>query len=150
MHDDRMQQALASTRMRAPRLVLPILVVVAALAAAGCGGDGDLPKLIATVGSADDPDAYEISLRTEDGAEITTTLPPGEYRLEIDDRSTIHNFHLYERDRGLDVASEIEGTGTQTTTVVFPEPASYIYVCDAHPDRMRETFSIHDRIRTEN
>jgi hypothetical protein len=118
--------------------------------AAGCGDGNQPPKLIGTLGTPDDPDAYEIHLTTEDGAEITTTLPPGEYRLEIDDRSTIHNFHLYERDDGVDVASEIAGTGTQTVTVVFPEPGSYIYACDAHPDRMRETFSIHDRIRTEN
>jgi hypothetical protein len=126
-----------------------LVALVLALAPAGCGGD-DLPTLTASVGSTDDPDAYEISLRAEDGEEITTTLPPGEYRLEIDDRSTIHNFHLYEREKGLDVASEIEGTGTETTTIVLPEPGSYIYACDAHPDRMRETFSIHDRIRTEN
>lgn len=120
------------------------------LASAGCGGVAATPKLIATVGSPDDPDAYEIHLTTEDGFEITTTLPPGEYELEIDDRSSIHSFHLYERDEGVDVASEIAGTGEETITVVFPEPASYVYECDAHPDRMRETFSIHDRIRTEN
>ena len=134
-----------------PRLTFAVVLTVVALSAAGCGGEGtELPKLIGTVGTTDDPDAYEISLRTEDGEEITTTLPPGEYQLEIDDRSTIHNFHLRARDGGLDVASEIDGTGTETTTIVLPEPGSYIYECDAHPDRMRETFSIHDRIRTEN
>ena len=135
--------------MRGARLALPVVLAVV-LASAGCGDGADTPKLVATVGSPDDSDAYEIHLTTEDGAEITTTLPPGEYRLEIDDRSTIHNFHLYERDEGLDVASEIAGTGKETITVVFPEPASYVFECDAHPDRMRETFSIHDRIRTEN
>ena len=136
--------------MRAFRLALPIALAAVAFAAAGCGEGTELPKLIGTIGSPDDPDAYEIHLTTEDGAEITTTLPPGEYRLEIDDQSAIHNFHLYERDAGLDVASAIPGTETETITVVFPEPGSYIYECDAHPGRMRETFSIHDRIRTEN
>jgi hypothetical protein len=135
--------------VRGARLTLPVALAVV-LATTGCGDGADTPTLIATVGSPDDPNAYEIHLTTEDGTEITTTLPPGEYRLEIDDRSTIHNFHLYERDEGLDVASEIARTGKETITVVFPEPGSYIYECDAHPDRMRETFSIHDRIRTEN
>ncbi len=79
--------------MRDLRLALPVGLAFAALAAAGCG-DGndegsattstaDVPRLIATVGSPDDPDAYEISLTTEDGEEITTVLPGGEYRLEI-------------------------------------------------------------------
>ena len=132
------------------RLALFAALTVVVVATAGCAGDTELPKLIGTVGSADDPDAYAISLRTEDGAEITTDLPPGRYLLEIDDPSTIHNFHLRERDGGLDAASEIAGTGTETITIVLPEPGSYIYACDAHPDRMRETFSIHDRIRTQN
>ena len=111
------------------RLALPIGLAFVALAAAGCGdGDNegsattstaDLLKLIGTVGSADDPDAYEISLRTEDGAEITTTLPPGEYTLEITDLSTMHNFHLDARYAGVDVATDVAGTGEKTAIVVL-------------------------------
>jgi hypothetical protein len=101
------------------RLPLPVVLAVVALAVIGCGDDEGsvtaetattgigatdaattetaatgLPKLIGTVGSTDDPDAHEISLRTEDGSEVTTTLPPRRYTLEINDLSTIHNFHL--------------------------------------------------------
>lgn len=110
----------------------------------------DLPKLIGTVGSADDPDAYEIRLRTEDGAEITTTLPPGEYTLEITDLSTMHNFHLDARYAGVDVATDVAGTGEKTAIVVLRDGESYIYACDAHPATMNVTFSIHGRIRTQN
>ena len=76
------------------RLALLIGLAVVALAAVGCGEDNDegspttaattetsttgLPKLLGVVGSTGDPDAYEISLTTEDGAEVTTVLPPGE------------------------------------------------------------------------
>jgi hypothetical protein len=134
--------------MRGP---LAIGLAAAALAAAGCGGnEDDLPKLIGTVGTADDPDAYEISLRTEDGEEVTTVLAGGEYRLEIEDLSTIHNFHLTPRVTGVELATEVEGTGEQTAVVTFKEPEAYIYFCDAHPARMEVTFSIHDRIRTQN
>lgn len=154
------------------RLALPIGLAVVAIAV-GCG-DGDdeepattveteataitttetsttgLPKLIGTVGSTDDPDAYEIHLTTEGGAEVTTTLPPGEYMLEINDPSTIHNFHLGGPRAAVDVATDVAGTGEKTAIVLLQEPESYIYVCDAHPTRMMVTFSIHGRIRTQN
>ena len=102
------------------------------------------------MGSTDDPDAYEISLTTEDGDEVTTVLAPGEYLLEINDLSTIHNFHLAARQTGGDLATEIAGTGERTAVVMLQEPEAYIYLCDAHPARMEATFSIHDRIRTQN
>ena len=159
--------------MRDIRLALPIGLAVVALAAVGCGdgNDGgsattvetvatgiattetsttDLPKLIGTVGSTDDPDAYEINLTTEDGAEVTTVLPPGEYTLEINDLSTIHNFHLGARRAGVDVATDVAGTGKKTTIVALQDEEAYIYACDAHPTTMNVTFSIHGRTRTQN
>jgi hypothetical protein len=145
--------------MRDLRLALSVGLTFAALAAAGCGNGNDegsatttadVPRLIATVGSPDDPDAFEIGLTTEDGEKVTTVLPPGEYVLEIADLSTIHNFHLGARYAGVDVATEVAGTGEKTTIVVLKDGESYIYACDAHPARMSVTFSIHDRIRTQN
>lgn len=146
--------------MRDIRLALPVLLAVVALAAVGCGDGNDegsattsapgLPKLIGSVGSTDDPDADEISLTTEDGAEVTTTLLPGEYLLEIADLSTIHNFHLDARYAGVEVATDVAGTGEKTAVVVLRDGESYIYLCDAHPATMNVTFSVHDRIRTQN
>ena len=159
--------------MREIRLALPTLLALVALAAVGCGNDGGgegsataetvatggamtgtsttgLPKLIGTVGSTNDPDAYEIHLTTGDGAEVTTVLPPGEYMLEINDLSTIHDFHLGGPRAAVDVATDVAGTGEKTAVVLLQEPESYIYFCDAHPARMNVTFSIHGRIRTHN
>ena len=158
--------------MRAIRSAVPIGLAVVALVAVGCGGnDGGsattgetvatdttttetsitgLPKLIGTVGSTDDPDAYQINLTTEDGAEVTTVLPPGKYMLEINDLSTIHNFHLGARRAGVDVATDVPGTGEKTTIVVLQDEEAYIYACDAHPATMNVTFSIHGPIRTQN
>jgi len=126
--------------MRDIRSALPIGLAVVVLAAVGCGDgtDGEpsagattgetstagLPKLVGRVGSTDDPETYEISLATEDGAEVTTILPPGRYLLEINDLSTIHNFHLSRRYGGLDVATEVTGTGKTKTVVVLPEAGS--------------------------
>jgi hypothetical protein len=117
---------------------------------AAAGTSRGARKLVGTVGSTQDPDAYEITLTTEDGVEVTTILPPGEYRLEINDLSTIHNFHLRGRYAGADVVTDVAGTGEKTAIVLLNEPESYIYSCDAHPARMKATFSIHDRIRTQN
>jgi hypothetical protein len=137
--------------MRGIRPALALGLAVVALAAAGCREAKDeLPTLIGTVGSTDDPDADEIGLRTEDGAKVTTILPPGEYRLELHDRSTVHNFHLRGRYGGADVATGVAGTGTTTAVVLLNEPESYEYFCDAHPAAIRETFSIHERIHTQN
>jgi hypothetical protein len=137
-------------RMALSRPPLRIGLAALALAAGGCGGDDELPKLIGTVGSPGDPDAYEISLRTEDGEEVTTVLAGGEYRIEIEDRSTVHSFHLTPRITGVELATEVAGTGEKTVVVTFKEPEAYIYFCDAHPASMEVTFSIHDRIRTQN
>jgi hypothetical protein len=154
--------------MRNIRLALPIGLAVVVLAAVGCGDGNDegsatpvetaatetsttgLPKLIGTVGSTDDPDAHEINLTTEDGAEVTTVLPPGEYILEINDPSTIHNFHLDARYAGVDVATDVEGTGEKTTIVMLQDGEAYIYACDVHPTTMNVTFSVHGPVRTQN
>jgi hypothetical protein len=145
--------------MRDIRSALSVGLAVVALAAVGCGGGSDEGsatattgprKLIGTVGSTDDPDAYEISLTTEEGTGVTTVLPPGEYLLEIRDLSTIHNFHLRARRSGVDVATEVAGTGEKTAVVVLQDGEAYVYACDAHPASMHVTFSIHSRIRTQN
>jgi hypothetical protein len=81
---------------------------------------------------------------------VTTVLAGGEYRLEINDPSTIHSFHLAARETGVDLATEVAGTGETTAVVNLQEPQAYIYFCDAHPTTMEVTFSIHDRIRTRS
>jgi hypothetical protein len=138
------------------RPALPILLGVVAFATAGCGGGTTttkasttrLPMLIATVGSAG------ITLRTEDGAEVTTRLRPGTYLLRIDDRSTVHNFHLGGALPGkkvaTDVASSVAGTGEKTTVILLRDHESYHYFCDAHPATMNVTFSVHGWPLTRN
>jgi hypothetical protein len=153
--------------MRHLRLAFPIAVAAVALASAGCG-DGDATtavptatettsdastkgptKLVGTVGSAADPDAYELTLASAGGAEVTTTLPPGRYALEIDDRSTIHSFHLAARNAAVELATGVAGTGRKSAVVLLRDGESYRYFCDAHPTAMNVTFSIHGRIRTQ-
>jgi plastocyanin len=83
------------------------------------------------VGTEESPDAFEISLVDEDGQPVTT-LPAGEYNIEVNDPTGIHNFHLSGGDGAVDektTPTEI----TETVWVVTFEPGDYRYICDPHP-----------------
>jgi plastocyanin len=145
--------------MRHTRLVVIVLgVALAAFALAGCGGDDDEAatdttatetettggteggtKLIGTVGTADDADAFSITLTTEDGAAVTS-LPAGSYTLEINDLSTIHNFHLT-GPGDVDVSSEVDEVEDEDYDVTL-EAGTYNYVCDPHSSSMKGSFEV--------
>lgn len=146
------------------RLAFGATLAAAALVLAGCGGGGGEAggtettatettttettatettpvagaKLVGRIGSPDSPDAFVITLTTEDGAAVTT-LAPGTYTLEVDDPSTIHNFHL--TGPGVDVATDVGGTGTESFTVTL-EAGSYHFQCDPHASTMNGDFQV--------
>jgi plastocyanin len=144
--------------MRRTLLVLLVGLAVAAFAVAGCGGDDDDgaatdtetttettdtgaaagEELYATVGSEDDPDAFVITLTTEDGADVTT-LSSGTYTIEVNDLADIHNFHL--TGPGVDETTSVAETGEQTWEVTF-EAGEYTYVCDPHAGTMNGSFEV--------
>lgn len=145
--------------MRKTRFVLVAALAALTLVAAGCGGDDEESatdttttetttttggtassgKLIGSVGTADDPDAFVIALTTEDGAAVTT-LPPGDYTLEIDDRSSMHNFHLT-GPGGVDVSSEVGEVEDEDYDVTL-EAGTYTFVCDPHSSSMNGRFEV--------
>jgi plastocyanin len=143
--------------MKRTLLVLVVGLAVAAFAVAGCGGDDDEAatdtetttettdtgaaageELYATVGSEDDPDAFVITLTTEDGADVTT-LSPGTYTIEVDDKSDIHNFHL--TGSGVEESTTVAEVG-ETTWTVDLQPGTYNYVCDPHASTMNGSFEV--------
>ena len=85
--------------------------------------------LLGSVGTDDDPEAFEIALTTEDGTEVDV-VAAGTYTIVVDDPSQIHNWHLV--GDGVDVETDVAGTGTETFEVTF-SPGEYEYVCDPHP-----------------
>ena len=145
--------------MRTIRYVLVAALAALVLVSAGCGGDdeGDATEttttettttggeatpggtLVGTVGTSDDPDAFVITLTTEEGGEVTT-LPPGDYTLRIDDPSTIHNFHLT-GPGGVDVSSDVGGTGEEEFEITL-EAGTYEFVCDPHASSMNGSFEV--------
>jgi plastocyanin len=136
------------------QIVLVVGLAVAALAVAGCGGDGESAatdttttetttdtgetatgtKLIGSVASDD----FTITLTTEDGAAVTS-LPAGDYTLEIVDKTDIHNFHL--TGPGVDVTSEVAGQEDEEYAITL-EAGSYHFQCDPHASSMSGDFEV--------
>ncbi len=122
---------------------------------ASCGGDeaepaasapaesgssapaGDAQELTATVGTEDDPDAFEITL-TDGAGEEVSELPAGDYSIVVNDLSEIHNFHLEGGD--VDETTTVPETG-QTTWDVTLEAGDYTAICDPHPG-MKVEFTV--------
>lgn len=131
------------TSRRAGRLVPTILA--AALLAAGCssggtggtGGAGEGGAVVqpgatlrGVVGEPDDPDAFTITLTDASGTPVRA-LPAGDYTIEVQDLSQIHNWHL--AGPGVDEATSVREVGQQSFTVTL-QPGEYSYSCDPHPN----------------
>lgn len=131
--------------MRERRGALVVGLAIVALALAGCNGNDEssttetaatgTPKatLKGTVGPG-----FTITLKTESG-EPVSTLVAGTYVFEVDDLSESHNFHL--TGPGIDEKTMIEATATDRFTRTL-EPGTYTFVCDAHEDSMRGSFTV--------
>ena len=125
---------------RALRRAAPVLLLLPTLAACGSSGPESPPAdaapqvsagatLRGTVGTPDDPEAFEIALTTEDGTPVEV-VEAGSYTLVVSDPSRIHNFHL--TGKGVDAETDVSGTGEMTFEVTFAE-GEYTYICDPHP-----------------
>lgn len=125
---------------RRPARALLAVALLSSLAA--CGGS-DTPKvdgpvaagiapgatLLGTLGTPDDPEAYEIGLTDMAGATVTT-LPAGAYTIKVADGARIHNWTL--NGDGVSEATPISGTGESTFQVTL-KPGTYTYACEPHP-----------------
>ena len=148
--------------MTRTRIGLVVGLAVMALAVAGCGGSDDGTtaatdttatdttatdttestdtgtatgtKLIGSVASDD----FTITLTTEDGTAVTS-LPAGDYTLEIVDKSDIHNFHL--TGSGVDVMSDVGGQEDEDYQITLVE-GKYHYQCDPHSSQMFGDFDV--------
>ena len=142
--------------MTRTRMGVVIGLAVLAVALAGCGGSDDdasgtttettttsetTTDTTATSGTtltASVGPGFEISLTGADGAAVST-LSAGDYTIEVDDQSDIHNFHL--TGPGVDEMTDVGGTGTDTWTVTL-EAGSYHFQCDPHASTMNGDFEV--------
>jgi hypothetical protein len=93
--------------------------------------------LFGSVGTEEDPEAFVINLTDESG-ETVTSLPAGDYTIEVTDPAEMHNFHLI--GDSVDEMTTVPGTENATFEVTL-EPGEYTYRCDPHPP-MTGTFTV--------
>jgi hypothetical protein len=81
---------------------------------------------------------FKIEMQTAAGRRLTT-LKAGTYRIKVEDKASIHDFHLI--GPGINKATSIAGVG-ETIWTVRLKPGKYTYVCDAHASSMRGSFRV--------
>ncbi len=116
------------------RIALFAAGLVAALAlAAPIGATSSVTKLTGTVGPG-----FTITLKK--GTAKVKTLKAGSYKITVNDKSNIHDFHL----TGPGVNKMITTTpfkGTKTVTVKLKK-GTYKYLCDPHASVMKGSFKV--------
>ena len=115
------------------RLFLLVPVVLAAVLLPGSGRAADPIVLKGIVGPG-----FSITLRNASNQVVSRVLP-GDYTIQIDDRSIDHNFHL--SGPGVDMRSAVETTGLESWNVTLVD-GKYTFKCDAHPSIMRGVLNV--------
>ena len=118
--------------MRRPLIALGTLALAGLVTGGLALADG--PQLQGSVGPG-----FVITLKDATGAPVTH-LDPGSYQLQVDDLSIEHNFHL-QGPGGVDATTDVEGTGAKTFALTFAN-GTYSFICDAHPTRMKGSFTV--------
>lgn len=109
-----------------------VLVALVALALPGAS-PAQAQRLLGVVGPGS-----TIALTDANGTRVTS-LPPGTYQIEVDDRSSDHNFHL--SGPGVNQRTDVGFVGRVTWTVTV-SAGTYTYVCDPHASSMRGSFTV--------
>ena len=120
--------------------VVIVAVVVAAVSGSSARAE-DPPTLTAIVGTND---GFNITLNDASGKKVSRLLP-GTYTVVVDDRSTIHNFHLASNDDPtVNFRTDLEFVGQQSFTVTFKNHNGYAYACEPHWQVMNGSFLVTD------
>ena len=108
--------------MTAVRPILLLPLVLAAVLLPGSGHAAD-PVLKAKVGPG-----FSIEVKNAAGKDLQT-IKAGTYRIKVEDKAAIHNFHLI--GPGLNKKTGISFKGDATWTIKL-KPGRYTYQCDPH------------------
>jgi plastocyanin len=126
--------------------LIPLLLLVLAVAVAGCGGDDeeDTAAPAATEEASGSGGGTTLNGSVGPGFDIsldnTEGLTAGDYTLIVDDQSSSHNFHLT-GPGDVDVSTSVGEEGEQTFEVTL-EAGEYTFVCDPHASQMKGSFTV--------
>jgi Copper binding proteins, plastocyanin/azurin family len=110
-------------------------LLVAAIAAIAflVPAQGSTAKLSGEVGPG-------FSIEVKKGTKDLKTIKAGTYKIKVEDKASIHNFHLV--GPGLNKKTGVGFTGELTWTIKL-KPGRYTYQCDPHHlSGMRGTFRV--------
>jgi plastocyanin len=120
-------------RPRRSAFILAALAAVAVLVAA-VSANAATPKLTGESGPG-----FTVEVKTSAGKDVKK-LKAGTYVIKVEDKSSIHNFHLF--GPGVNKTTSVDGTGEKTWTVKL-KPGTYTYQCDVHASSgMKGTFKV--------
>src|SRR6266576_3212613 len=108
------------------RLLLPLALGGVLLVAAAAGQAGT--KSTGLVGEVGPGFTIEVKLNGKD----LKTIKAGTYKIKVEDKSSIHNFHLF--GPGLNKKTGVSFKGETTWTIKL-KPGKYTYQCDPHAAR---------------
>ena len=111
-----------------------LLALVAVALAVAASAQAKTPLLKGETGPG-----FEIEVKNPAGKDLKT-IKAGTYRIKVQDKSSIHNFHLL--GPGLNKKTGVGFTGDRTWTIKL-KPGKYTYQCDPHASSgMKGTFRV--------
>ena len=118
--------------MRRAGLSAAVAAFAVALLAVPALGSADATALTGTVGPG-----FTISLTK--GGKAVKTLKPGAYTITVNDKASIHNFHL--TGPGVNKKTSVPKSGKTTWNVTL-KAGNYKFVCDPHASTMKGSFKV--------
>jgi len=117
------------------RLLLPLALAGVALVAVEAG-TAATAKTTGLVGEVGPGYTIEVKLNGKD----LKTIKAGTYRIKVEDKASIHDFHLI--GKGLNKKTGVAFVGDQTWRVTF-KPGKVTYQCDPHASMgMKGSFKV--------
>jgi plastocyanin len=117
------------------RLLLPLALLGIVLVGASAGNAKDSFGL---KGEVYGNSLFKIEMKNSANKKLTT-VKAGTYKIKIEDKATIHDFHLI--GPGVNKSTSVGGT-TETTWTVKLKPGKYTFLCDPHASQMRGSFRV--------
>jgi plastocyanin len=121
------------------RFLLGLSCIGVVLAVAGTGTSATAKKeRFQLKGEVYPNGMFKIEMENKAGRDLKK-VKAGTYRIKIEDKATIHNFHL--KGPGLNKKTSIPRR-SETIWTVRLRPGKYTYQCDPHASMMRGSFRV--------
>ena len=109
-----------------------VAAVAAALIALPAYGSSSAVKLTGETGPG-------FHIDVEKAGKDLKTIKAGTYKIKVEDKSSIHNFHLF--GPGVSKKTGVDFVGSRTWKVTL-RVGTYKFRCDVHPKMMRGSFMV--------